>query len=575
MQELTMVNEFVQSKQHTLAILTEVLAILEEGQILNLNIDKSYFKKVEMAISELEENTRLKVVLVGGFSEGKTSIAAAWISKLDKKTMKISHEESSNNVVVYHAGDVDIIDTPGLFGFKEHHNLTNDTIEKYKDITKKYVSEAHILLYVMDSSNPIKNSHKEELTWLFKELDLLSRTIFVLSRFDEVADVEDEECYQKNLTVKSQNVGQRLNELIGLTAEEKANLQIIAVSANPFGEGEEYWLNNLEEFNQLSRIPLLQQATKELIVKNGGIANLTDEVAKSIIKDILSKFLYKIKAFGNDTNVQYTEISKIHNRLQETLLQNKHLAETKRIELNKRIEAYFDDIILQTNGTSIETFDDFFKKNISTNGEVIHKNLQNIFQNELHSINNNLENLHNNYKNDLKQKNNLFGVTSNMAVEGSIYSSLFIDNSIILGTRDLIVGMADFATLDLSSMLLFEPWGAIHLAGDITGVLSVFGIAQKAKSTIKEIEREKAFENYKAKLNQILQQQKQVVLNIINKKHFIKNCVPQYIQLEEQIQNLDKELETQKIYTGKLNQWLEKAIFIERKFKRNILLSSC
>ncbi|MGV8268407.1 LeoA/HP0731 family dynamin-like GTPase, partial [Pseudomonas aeruginosa] len=81
----------------------------------------------------------------------------------------------------------------------EQENAETQTIEKYKDITKKYVSEAHLVLYVMNSTNPIKESHKEDLTWLFRTLDLLPRTVFVLSRFDEVADVEDEQDYQANL----------------------------------------------------------------------------------------------------------------------------------------------------------------------------------------------------------------------------------------------------------------------------------------------------------------------------------------------------------------------------------------
>ena len=38
----------------------------------------------------------------------------------------------------------------------------------------------------MDPTNPIKESHKAELEWLFRDLGLLSRTVFVLSRFDAV-----------------------------------------------------------------------------------------------------------------------------------------------------------------------------------------------------------------------------------------------------------------------------------------------------------------------------------------------------------------------------------------------------
>ncbi len=73
---------------------------------------------------------------MGGFSEGKTSIAAAWIDRLDE-SMKIDHQESSDAVKIYDIDDeIELVDTPGLFGFKE--KITDSgKIERYKDITKK------------------------------------------------------------------------------------------------------------------------------------------------------------------------------------------------------------------------------------------------------------------------------------------------------------------------------------------------------------------------------------------------------------------------------------------------------
>ncbi len=90
-------------------------------------------------------------------------------------------------------------------------------IERYKDTTKKYVSEAHLILYALNPSNPIKESHKDDLKWLFRTLNLLSRTIFVISRFDEEADIEDEEDYNKRFKIKKENIQNRLNDLISLS----------------------------------------------------------------------------------------------------------------------------------------------------------------------------------------------------------------------------------------------------------------------------------------------------------------------------------------------------------------------
>ncbi|WP_256676956.1 dynamin family protein, partial [Pseudomonas sp. PICF6] len=186
-------ESFQHQNNHALALLGKLQAFLKQGAALGVNIDPSLLSKLEHASQNLATE-KLKIALIGGFSEGKTSIAAAWMERLDKASMNISQQESSNEVKVY---DVDnnfvLIDTPGLFGFKEQYNADIDAMEKYKDITRKYVSEAHLVLYVMNSTNPIKDSHKDDLNWLFRTLDLLPRTVFVLSRFDEVADVEDED----------------------------------------------------------------------------------------------------------------------------------------------------------------------------------------------------------------------------------------------------------------------------------------------------------------------------------------------------------------------------------------------
>ncbi len=66
---------------------------------------------------------KLKVALVGGFSEGKTSIAAAWIDRLDE-SMNIAHQESSDAVKIYDIdNEMELVDTPGLYGFKQRNTI--------------------------------------------------------------------------------------------------------------------------------------------------------------------------------------------------------------------------------------------------------------------------------------------------------------------------------------------------------------------------------------------------------------------------------------------------------------------
>ena len=238
---------FEEQQKHQQDILQKLYSWIKQGQEFHLEMSGDLLKKLENAIQSFD-NPVLKVALIGGFSEGKTSIVSAWLERLDK-SMKIDEQESSDEVVTYqYDNKIELYDTPGLFGEKEKNG------EQYKEKTKKYISEAHLILYVLNPSNPIKESHSEDLKWLFREINLLPRTVFVLSRFDDVADIEDEEDYSNHLKQKKETVIKRLTDIIQLTENEKQQIKIVGVSANPFGEGMDYWLQkqHLDEFKKIS-----------------------------------------------------------------------------------------------------------------------------------------------------------------------------------------------------------------------------------------------------------------------------------------------------------------------------------
>ncbi len=257
-----------------------MLDFVKTGEKYGIEIEESFKAKINSAIQSTTDQ-KLRVALVGGFSEGKTSIAAAWIERLDKN-MNIDHQESSDAVKIYGIdNEIELVDTPGLFGFKEKI-VDSGKIERYKDITKKYVSEAHLILYALNPSNPIKESRKDDLNWLFRTINLLSRTIFVISRFDE-------EDYNKRFKTKKENIQNRLDDLISLSQKEKEGLSIVAVVANPFGWGLEYWLKHKEEFQKLSHIKTLQDATQKKIKENGGKLTIIEEAKKSVIQDVVDR----------------------------------------------------------------------------------------------------------------------------------------------------------------------------------------------------------------------------------------------------------------------------------------------
>ena len=124
------IQSFEQQKQQALGILSSLSAFVQEGSKLGIHIHPDLVEKLQKSVQSASEE-KLKVALIGGFSEGKTSIAAAWLEELDRRSMNISQAESSNEVQIYEYKDqLQIIDTPGLFGFKEKTNATSQEIER-------------------------------------------------------------------------------------------------------------------------------------------------------------------------------------------------------------------------------------------------------------------------------------------------------------------------------------------------------------------------------------------------------------------------------------------------------------
>ncbi len=152
-------KQFKENQKRNQENLEKLLDFIHTGEKYGIEIEESFKAKINSAI---QSATDQKLRMAGGFSEGKTSIAATWIERLDK-SMKIDHQESSDAVKIYDIdNEIELVDTPGLFGFKEKI-ADSGKIERYKDITKKYVSEAHLILYALNPSNPIKESHKDDL----------------------------------------------------------------------------------------------------------------------------------------------------------------------------------------------------------------------------------------------------------------------------------------------------------------------------------------------------------------------------------------------------------------------------
>lgn len=548
-------DEFKRQQAKALELLNKTEKFIMTGEELGVDIDSSLKKKIQEAKNSTTD--KLKVALVGGFSEGKTTIAAAWLEKIDKGTMKISYQESSNEIVVYEHGDIEIIDTPGLFGFKDTENK-----EKYKDITKKYVSESNLIIYVMDPTNPIKDSHKDELLWLFRTLNLLSRTIFVLSRFDEIADLEDEDNYNENYQIKKDNVSSRLEQILDLSSEEKDMLSIVAVSANPFNMSLDHWLNNKDEFAKLSHIKSLQEATEEKIVQNGGSLAIINETKKSVVSDILHKQMPIADRKNYEISKEIQKLEDLNEVMSNKLNNlNKQIVDA-RINLKKFIKDYFDDLIEQTAGLSLETIDKFIIRNIGEKGINIEVEVKNAFQRETNSINIELQKASNTFMAEVDSFETAMKLS--FGEQGLKYlSNAKIDNHTILLARDAIVSGAKFIGFDISKILTFKPWGAINLASKANFIFAIIGVAFEIYQHFKEKEIKEAFEKAQKDMRSKFTKQKEELLKFIDSDDFIASCFAYFENLKNAIDEYIKATEGMRQQQDKFKQWKDDGEIIE------------
>ncbi len=239
------------------------------------------------------------------------------------------------------------------------------------------------------------------MNWLFRTLNLLSRTIFVISRFDEEADIEDEEDYNKRFKTKKENIQNRLNDLISLSEKEKEGLSIVAVAANPFGLGFDYWLKHKEEFQKLSHIKTLQDATQKKIKENGGKLTIIEEAKKSVIQDVVYRQMPLAKKTQQNLKRELEYLNKaMEKRLKEIQNLNGEISQAL-TNLKEFITRYFSDLIRQVAGTSLETFNDFVKREIGDEGINIKTRVQNAFERETQGILNEIAKIETSFNADI------------------------------------------------------------------------------------------------------------------------------------------------------------------------------
>ncbi|GAA8301066.1 hypothetical protein HpDR22_02670 [Helicobacter pylori] len=393
------------------------------------------------------------------------------------------------------------------------------------------------------------------MNWLFRTLNLLSRTIFVISRFDEEADIEDEEDYNKRFKIKKENVQNRLNELISLSEEEKESLIIVAVAANPFDLGVEHWLKHQEEFQKLSHIKALQDATQKKIKENGGKLTIIEEAKKSVIQDVIYRQMPPAKQALQDINREMEYLNRMIEKRRKDIQDLNGEISQARIHLREFITRYFSDLIRQVLGTSLETFNDFIIREIGDKGINIDTRVQNAFEKQTQGISNEIAKIGTTFNADMGLFEKHAGTLGKIGIN-LLKQSGFINATNIKLARDGIVAGGKFVGIDLA--LKFKPWGAVNLAGSINKGLPFISLAFEAWDSYNKSQKEQEFEKAKGEMTSDFNNQKQEILDLINDEtRFKQTCFPNALELEKSFQEIEERIKkTQECAQG-LEKWIQ------------------
>lgn len=503
-------KQFNKDKQATIGTLETLREVL--GEIGDLGVDvQDDLTKIASALGSIESDV-LRIALVGAFSDGKTSVIAAWLGKI-MDDMKIDMDESSDRLAIYKPeglpGQCEIVDTPGLFGDKE--KSINGEPMMYEDVTKRYISEAHLILYVVDATNPLKESHSVIAKWILRDLNKLSSTVFVINKMDEVTDLTEQALFYEQATIKKDNLKSKLQRAANLSPEELACLNIVCIASNPNGRGLVFWFGRPEQYESRSRINDLKATTTRVLQANVHKV-LIAKTGLDVVRDVVGQKLAFAQAQLNELKSYEQQNQEESTRIQEDINQGR--IEVKRLagELFNELQGLENDLMGRLRPLSLEEIRGFLEDELGYTEEGTGYKLYLKIKTAIDHFFVESSAVTTRISLDIRQQLNssesfldAMSAGALKSVGGALTEIAKLKPSVIMGTifaaRDLLGQLTGVA-------IKFKPWETFKLAGTISTWAGPAGAAFSLGSDV--------YEAYKAReLEQELMQVKDAIANMI------------------------------------------------------------
>lgn len=516
--------------------------ILSSNEDLDIDI-LPLKKKVHDVIESLQTDT-VKIVLLGSFSDGKTSTVAGLLGKLEDN-MKIDPDESSDDLVVYRPSSLkkgfEIVDTPGLFGTKEKE-IDGSSI-RFSEITERYISEAHIIMYVTHAVNPIKDSHIPILMKVIKDYGKIDSLVIVLNRMDETGiDMSDDEDYEDMKSIKVANVKNRLQSSVGLTDSELNRLSIVCISANPKAKGLDYWLDesHKDRYNELSRIENLR-GTISKVVDSSDVENLKLSQSAAVIKDLAQRAYSESVLAVAPVKIALKKARKSHEVLKTDLDTLETELKASRKQIADSLDEYRRSLIEDINGaTSMETLASLLDSKIglankSIDYHLVTSRIERMISDNVEANEGSVKSCAQAFENSYNMQDDMFKEAFKKGISG--LKEVKIDGKTILKIRDALKINHKFKPG--RAKILGKNIGkwAGRIGAALQFIMEAVDWIKSYKEKAKRIELQK---NIKTDIESIFND---VSMMMINNETFYKNFFPSFIILRTTYQERLEEFE--------------------------------
>lgn len=523
---------------------TTAISKLEElRNILNQGTQYGFdFSELTEKIKSVEEslgNDRIRIVLLSSFSEGKTSTIAGLLGKIEDN-MKIDNDESSDEIIVYRseglAEGFEFVDTPGLFGTKEKE-IDGKSV-RFSEITEKYLSEAHLILFICDAVNPLKDSHAFVIEQLMRKYHKLDSTIFVINKMDQASiDLSDDNDFARGAEIKKSTLIQRLKDTISLTPEEEAKLNVVCISADPDGEGVDKWLESPDEYKQYSHIIDLKEKV-DAVISSSDRQQLQVETTNASIVDITNSVSTEIQSFAQNIAVSLATAKEASDNMNLDLdLLQKDLTQNRR-DMTNRFKEFKKQVIASIDGASIETINSVIEEEIGIEGKDI---TFYVFNREVNQITKECSEANNVSINTRAENiNKQASVQEQVLEKAAKGASEALKNVNISG--ETVKSIRNVIAKDYK----FAPWGAINLGAKATKVLNYagkgLGVALEVFKWARDVRNQKRLSDTQSFLKAEVDKKMAEIYKAFNDDAvYYENFAPSFLKLQTETQKRNAE----------------------------------